>query len=143
MALEQSLLEEDQKWLISERMHQEREITEAKECIKALKEQQLMEREMMNGALADAKTSNKVLREKLESVEENQERLGRENAILEAEVHRLTEALKSLSKNEDSVCGGNQASLLRPWRQSLAPVWDCPTCTFQNPADNLTCDMCR
>ena len=145
MALEKSLLEENQNWLIFERMHQEREITEAKECIKALKEQQLREREMMNGALADAKGSNKVLRGKLESVEENQERLGRENAILEAEVRRLTEALESLSKKKDPVrmvCGGTQSSTWRPWTQSFAPVWECPSCTFQNPAANMTCDMC-
>ena len=139
MALEKSLLEEDQKWLISERIHQEREIAEAKECIKALKEQQLRERDGMNRALEDAKASNKVLREKFESLQENQERLGRENAMLDAEVDRLTKALESLSKDVDplKMVGATQL----PWRQSL--LWECPTCTFQNPAASLTCDMCR
>ena len=143
MALEKSLLEEEQKWLISERMHQEREIAEAKECIQALKEQQLRERDAMNRALEDAKASNKVLREKFESLQENQERLGRENAMLEAEVNRLTEALESLSKDDNpaKMGGATQSSPWRPWRRP--PLWECPTCTFQNPAASLTCDMCR
>ena len=143
MAFDKSVLEEDQKWLISERMHQEREILEARECIKEVKEQQVRERDAMERALEDAKASNKVLREKFEGLQENQERLGRENAMLKAEVDRLTETLESLSKDDNPVkiVGASQSSPWRPWRHPL--VWECPTCTFQNPAANLRCDMCR
>ena len=112
-------------------------------CIKELKEQQLRERDAMERALEDAKASNKVLREKFESLQENQERLGRKNAMLEAEVDRLTEALETLSKDDDpaKMVGATQSSPWRPLRQPL--LWECPTCTFQNPSASLTCDMCR
>ena len=144
MALEKSLLEEDQKWLISERMHQEREVAEARECIDALKEHQLRERDVMKRALDDAKASNNVLREKFESLQENQERLGRENADLKAEVERLTKTLESFLKEANPVhmFGLTHSSPWRPWRQPPL-LWECPTCTFQNSAENLKCDMCR
>ena len=143
IALEKALLEEDQKWLISERIRQERELAEAKDCVKALKEeieghkeQQLRERETMKRALENAKVSNRVLREKMEllqeTTKENQEMLRRENSTLRAEMHRLTLAL---AKGEE---GSRRTIQSAVWEH-----WECPTCTFHNQAGNLSCDMCR
>ena len=146
IALEKALLEEDQKWLISERIHQERELAEAKDCVKALKEeieghkeQQLRERETMKRALENAKVSNRVLREKMEllqeTTKENQEMLRRENSILRAEMHRLTLALAKGEEGSRRVIQGTQSAV---WEH-----WECPTCTFHNQAGDLSCDMCR
>ena len=170
MFMEKTFLEQEKMELVSKKMHQERELLKAKNCIEvleqkmqALMEQRLGEMEMAEKTLANSKASNKVLREKMEAFEEQlqgreareklleekfrhaqylQEGLGRENEMLKAEVHRLTGDLEMMSK------GGNarmvHATQSAPGGlESLAPVWECSTCTYHNPAVNLICDMCR
>ena len=172
MVVEKTLLEQEKNALVSVKMHQERELLEAKNCnqvlenkMEAFMEKQLRERENAEKALANAKASNKVLREKMESFEEQlqrrevkeklleqkfrqgqdlQERLGRENETLKAEVHRLTGTLESMSKGGNGVGRMVHGTLSAPGGlESLAPVWECSTCTYHNPAANLICDMCR
>ena len=172
MVVEKTLLEQEKNKLVSVKMHQERELLEAKNCIQVLEqnmesfmEQQLKERENAEKALANAKASNKVLREKMESFEEQlrgtevrgklleqkfrqgqdlQERLGRENETLKAEVHRLTGVLEAMSKGGQGVGRKVHGTRSAPGDlESLAPVWECSTCTYHNPAANLICDMCR
>ena len=172
MVVEKTLLEQEKNALVSVKMHQERELLEATNCIQVLEqnmesfmEQQVRERENAEKALANAKASNKVLREKMESFEEQlrgtglreklleqklcqgqelQERLGRENEALKAEVHRLTGALEAISKGGNGVGRMVHTTRSAPGGlESLAPVWECSTCTYHNPAVNLICDMCR
>ena len=170
MALEKTRLEQ----LVSEKVQQERELLEAKNCIKileekmgALMEQQVRDREMVATVLTDAtnaKASNKVLREKMETVQKQleekevreklleqklcqeqdlQERLVRENEELKAEVCRLTGALESLSNGENTVGRMARGTQSAPGGLvSLAPVWECSTCTYHNLADNPNCEMC-
>ena len=173
LALERTFLEQDNKQLVAEKMQREKELLEAKSCIKMLKEemeviveQQLREREKMEKDSANTKACNKVLREKMESVQEQfrekdikekmleqklrqgeelQGRLGRDNENLRAEVQRLAGALESMSQqSEISIRRMVHGTRSAPGGlESLAPVWECSTCTFHNPAVNLICDMCR
>ena len=164
MLSEKTSLEQDNKQLVSERIHQDQELEQAKNCIKelneemrALKDQQTEEKEMMKKVLESAKASNKVLREKMEAVQEQfrekevrervleqtltqmreiQEKLSHENKLLAAELHRLT------GTNGYETAFVTQAP--SPVQNYLAPMmWICPTCAFHNRAADHMCGMCR
>ena len=164
MLSEKTSLEQDNRQLVSERIHQDQELEQAKNCIKelkdemrSLKDQQIEEKEMMKKVLESAKASNKVLREKMEAVQEQfrekevrekvleqtltqmreiQEKLSHENKLLAAELHRLT------GTNGYETVFVTQAP--SPVQNYLVPMmWICPTCAFHNTAADHMCSMCR
>ena len=166
MALEKTFLEQDKKQLHAEKMELGRELQRANDGIAELVDQRLRDKELMEKVMENARGSNKVLREKMESVQEHlvemerrerglqqslsqakksEELLRGENKKLEAVVLKLAEELKSLSSNS----GSGTKRLIHETRSApggldkLASVWECSTCTFHNPAANLICDMCR
>ena len=169
MLSEKTSLEQDNKRLVSERIHQDQELEQAKNCIKELKEEirslrdrQIEEKEMMKSVLESAKASNKVLREKMEAVQEQfrekevrervleqtltqmreiQEKLSHENKLLAAELHRLTGTLSRGINGYETVFVTQALSAVQNY---LAPMmWICPTCTFHNTAADHLCGMCR
>ena len=164
MLSEKTFLEQDNKQLVSERIQQDQELEQAKNCIKelkeemrALKDQQIEEKEMMKNVLESAKASNKVLREKMEAAQgqfrekevrekvleqtltqmrEIQEKLSQENKLLAAELHRLTG-----TNGYETVFVTQAPSAVQNY---LAPMmWTCPTCAFHNTAADHMCGMCR
>ena len=165
MALEKTFLEQDKKQLHAEKMELGRELQRANDGIAELVSQRLRDKELMEKVMENARVSNKVLREKMECVQEqliemesrerglqqslsrakeSEEFLRGENRKLEAVVLKLTEELKSPSNS-----GSKAKRLIHETRSApggldkLASVWECSTCTFHNPAANLICDMCR
>ena len=165
MALEKTFLEQDKKQLHAEKMELGRELQRANDGIAELVSQRLRDKELMEKVMENARVSNKVLREKMECVQEqliemesrerglqqslsqakeSEELLRGENRKLEAVVLKLTEELKSPSNS-----GSKAKRLIHETRSApggldkLASVWECSTCTFHNPAANLICDMCR
>ena len=130
--------------------------------MRALKDQQIEEKEMMKNVLESAKASNKVLREKMEAVQEQfrekevrervleqtltqmreiQEKLSQENKLLAAELHRLTGTLSRGINGYETVFVTQAPSAVQNY---LAPMmWICPTCAFHNTAADHICAMCR
>jgi len=164
MALEKTFLEQDKKQLHAEKMELGRELQRANDGIAELVNQRLRDKELMEKVMENARVSNKVLREKMECVQEqliemesrerglqqslsrakeSEEFLRGENRKLEAVVLKLTEELKSPSNS-----GSGAKRLIHETRSApggldkVASVWECSTCTFHNPAANLICDMC-
>jgi len=164
MALEKTFLEQDKKQLHAEKMELGRELQRANDGIAELVNQRLRDKELMEKVMENARVSNKVLREKMECVQEQliemesrerglqqslsqaketEEFLRGENRKLEAVVLKLTEELKSPSNS-----GSGAKRLIHETRSApggldkVASVWECSTCTFHNPTANLICDMC-
>ena len=112
---------------------------------------------MMKSVLDSAKASNKVLREKMEAVQEQfrekevrervleqtltqmreiQEKLSQENKLLAAELHRLT------GTNGYETAFVTQAP--SPVQNYLVPMmWICPTCASHNTAADHMWSMGR
>ena len=164
MSTEKVFLEQDKQQLVCEKLDQERELLEANNYIKVLEMKMGALVEQQKKEMANAKAANKILREKMESVQDEcreketrrqmleqtiyqgkeiQERLQRENEDLEAEVDRLTKALDSVSKSENSTRMGHGTRSEPGGLAFLEQKWECSTCTYHNSEANLICDMCR